>query len=150
MKRLLKKQIILIGMFLWGISAMNAQSNLAINAVFSAYGKIPGSTMVEMNQSMLKNYPFTYYKSLTINDNKALIDITRKSVLEDQKGAENIKQVLTNGKVTTLFLQLPKEKNRYRLILYNESEKPNHKMTLIYIESEDHPDSYIDIILKKK
>ena len=50
---------------------LNAQSDLEINKVFERYGKQKGSVLVEMSREMLKEYEFTYYKSVTTNNEEA-------------------------------------------------------------------------------
>ncbi len=151
MNGIIKKWVLLIPILVLTSSVTaQAQSKLEIAQAFELFGQQKGSTMVEMKKSMLKDYPFDFYKSLIITDNTKAIRFTRQCVEKDQKGAEKIKQVVSDGKINTLFLQLPKEGKKHRLILYNETDVPQHKMTLIYIESAQHPDTYMDIILQKK
>ena len=61
-----------------------------------------------------------------------------------------MKQVVSNGVVTSIYLQLPPKDNYYRLILFNETTSPEQKMTLIYIESEIDSEEILNFILKRK
>ncbi|HHT23351.1 MAG TPA: hypothetical protein GXZ87_08605 [Bacteroidales bacterium] len=145
------KYLILISLILFGFTInLNAQSDLEINKVFEKYGKQKNSVMVEMTKEMLKGYDFTYYKSIVITENSEAGDFARNCLKVDQKGAKKVKQVVSNGVVSSIYLQLPKRGNHYRLILFNESTTSGRKMTLIYIESEKDSEEILKIILKKK
>lgn len=134
-----------------GFSAnLNAQSDLEINKVFEKYGKQKGSVMVEMSEEMLKGYDFTYYKSVVTTGNKEAGDFARQCLEIDQKGAKKVKQVVSNGVLSSIYLQLPKKGKYFRLVLFNEATSPERKMTLIYIESEKDSEEILKIILKKK
>ena len=70
------------------IANLNAQSDLEINKVFEQYGKKKGSVLVEMSREMLKDYNFTYYKSIVTTNNKEVADFTRRCLTVDEKGAK--------------------------------------------------------------
>ncbi|MFV0391175.1 MAG: DUF6108 family protein [Paludibacteraceae bacterium] len=127
-----------------------AQNNLEIDRVFEKYGRQKGAVMVEMSKEMLDGYDFTYYKSIVVNDSKEAGDLARLCLKSDQKNAKKVKQVVSNGEVSSIYLQLPRKGKYHRLILFNESVKPNRKMTLIYIESEKDSEEILKLILKKK
>lgn len=129
---------------------LKAQSDLEINKVFEQYGRQKGSVLVEMSREMLKGYDFTYYKSIVTNDNKEAADFTRRCLEIDQKGAKKVKQVVSNGVLSSIYLQLPKKGKYFRLVLFNETTSPERKMTLIYIESEKDSEEILKIILKRK
>ena len=131
-------------------SGLKAQSDLEINKVFDKYGKQKGSVMVEMSKEMLEGYDFIYYKSIIISNNKKAGDFTRECLKIDQGGAKKVKQVVTNGEVSSIYLQLPKKGKYHRLILFNETSAPKLKMTLIYIESEKDSEEILKLIIKKK
>ena len=129
---------------------LNAQQDLHINKVFEQYGKKKGVVMVQMSGEMLKGYDFSLFKSIVIkNDNEATVFI-RKCIEKDQEGAKKIKQVVQNGEVTSIVLQLTPRGKENRLILYNESADEKKELTLIYIESKKDADKIINTILKKK
>lgn len=134
-----------------GFSAnLSAQSDLEINKVFEKYGKQQGTVLVEMSREMLKGYDFTFYKSIMASGNKEAGDFARQCLEIDQKGAKKVKQVVSNGVLSSIYLQLPKKGKYFRLILFNEATSPERKMTLIYIESEKDSEEILKIILKKK
>lgn len=129
---------------------LNAQSDLEINKVFERYGRQKGSIMVEMSREMLKGYDFTYYKSIVTTENKEVADFARRCLAIDEKDAKKVKQVVSNGVVSSIYLQLPKRDKYFRLVLFNETTSPKQKMTLIYIESEKDSEEILKFILKKK
>lgn len=129
---------------------LNAQSDLEINKVFEKYGKQQGTVLVEMSREMLKGYDFTFYKSIMASGNKEAGDFARQCLEIDQKGAKKVKQVVSNGVLSSIYLQLPKKGKYFRLVLFNEATSPERKMTLIYIESEKDSEEILKIILKKK
>lgn len=134
-----------------GFSAnLSAQSDLEINKVFEKYGKQQGSVLVEMSREMLEGYDFTFYKSIMASGNKEAGDFARQCLEIDQKGAKKVKQVVSNGVLSSIYLQLPKKGKYFRLVLFNEATSPERKMTLIYIESEKDSEEILKIILKKK
>ena len=134
-----------------GFSAnLSAQSDLEINKVFEKYGKQQGTVLVEMSREMLKGYDFTFYKSIMASGNKEAGDFARQCLEIDQKGAKKVKQVVSNGVLSSIYLQLPKKGKYFRLVLFNEATSPERKMTLIYIESEKDSEEILKIILKKK
>ncbi len=145
------KCLILISLIMFGFTTnLNAQSDLEIHKVFEKYGKQKNSIMVEMSKEMLKGYDFTYYKSIVTTDNAEAADFARKCLEIDQKGAKKVKQVVANGVVSSIYLQLPKKGKNYRLILFNESITTKRVMTLIYIESEKDSEEILKIILKRR
>lgn len=147
----MRKYLILTLLLAVGFTAnLKAQRDLEINKVFEQYGKRKGSVLVEMSREMLKGYDFTYYKSIVTTDNKEAADFARRCLAVDEKGAKKVKQVVSNGVVSSIYLQLPKKDKYYRLVLFNEATSPERKMTLIYIESEKDSEEILKFILKKK
>jgi hypothetical protein len=69
---------------------------------------------------------------------------------KDEAAARKVKQVVVSGVPTSIYLQLPKKGQLYRLILFNETRKGEQKVTLIYIESETDSEDILKFILKKK
>ena len=129
---------------------LQAQSDLQISKVFDQYGERKGVVMVELSDEMLDGYDFSLFKSITIKNNRAAADFIRKCLIKDELGAKKVKQVVANGVPTSIYLQLPRKGEFYRLILFNETFKPEHKITLIYIESKNDSEDVLKLILKKK
>lgn len=147
----MSKYLILTLLLAVGFTAnLNAQSDLEINKVFEQYGKQKGSVLVEMSKELLKGYEFTYYKSIVTINNREAADFARKCLDVDQKGAKKVKQVISNGVLSSIYLQLPQKGKYYRLVLFNETTSPERKMTLIYIESEKDSEEILKIVLKKR
>lgn len=129
---------------------LNAQQDLQISKVFDQYGKKKGVVMVQLTKEMLREYNFSFFKSIVIKNDSAAIDFTRECIAKDQEGAKKIKQVVQNGEVTSIVLQLAPRGDENRLILYNESPDEKKEMTLIYIESKMDAEKIMTMILKKK
>jgi hypothetical protein len=140
--------VLLFGMAI--LSPLKAQSDLEIRKAFEQYGEKKGVVMVELSSEMLDGYDFSLFKSLTISNNPAAGDFIRKCLIKDEAGAKKVKQVVANGKPTSIYLQLPRKSDLFRLILFNETQKPENKITLIYIESKNDSEDILKLILKKK
>ncbi len=149
--RSIKKYFIL--MLLVGFVAvpgLKAQNDLQISKVFDQYGERKGVVMVELTDEMLEGYDFSLFKSITIKNNPTAADFIRKCLQKDQAGAKKVKQVVANGVPTSIYLQLPRKGQLYRLILFNEMLNAERKITLIYIESKNDSEDVLKLILKKK
>lgn len=149
--RSIKKHLILtilVGLGVW--STLQAQNDLQISKVFDQYGEKKGVVMVELTDEMLEGYDFSLFKSITIQNNSTAADFIRKCLAKDELGAKKVKQVIANGVPTSIYLQLPRKGQLYRLILFNETVKPEPKITLIYIESKNDSEDVLKLILKKK
>ena len=145
------KYLIFALLLILGFSTnVKAQSDLEISKVFEKYGKQKGSVMVEMTKEMLEGYDISYYKSIVVSNNTEAGNFTRECLKIDQNGAKKVKQVVSNGELSSIYLQLPKKGKYNRLILFNETRNPELKMTLIYIESEKDSEEVLKLILKKK
>jgi hypothetical protein len=123
---------------------------LQISKVFDQYGERKGVVMVELTDEMLDGYDFSLFKSITIKNNPTAADFIRKCLQKDQVGAKKVKQVVANGVPTSIYLQLPRKGQLYRLILFNEVLNAERKITLIYIESKNDSEDVLKLILKKK
>jgi hypothetical protein len=132
------------------IPTLHAQNDLQISKAFDQYGDKKGVVMAELTNEMLNGYDFSLFKSLTIKNNAQAGDFIRKCLQKDEVGAKKVKQVVTNGIPTSIYLQLPRKGQLYRLILFNETFNPEHKITLIYIESKNDSEDILKLILKKK
>jgi len=149
--RSIKKYFIL--MLLVGFVAvpgLKAQNDLQISKVFDQYGERKGVVMVELADEMLDGYDFSLFKSITIKNNPTAAEFIRKCLQKDQVGAKKVKQVVANGVPTSIYLQLPRKGQLYRLILFNEVLNAERKITLIYIESKNDSEDVLKLILKKK
>jgi hypothetical protein len=149
--RSIKKYLIPVLLVIVGFNpTLKAQNDLQISRVFDQYGNKKGSVMVEMTDEMLEGYDFSLFKSITISGNPQAADFIRKCLIKDETGAKKVKQVVANGVLTSVYLQLPRKGQLYRLILFNETFTPIEKITLIYIESKNDSEDVLKLILKKK
>lgn len=149
--RSIKKYLIPVLLVIVGFTpALKAQNDLQISRVFDQYGTKKGSVMVELTDEMLEGYDFSLFKSITISRNPQAADFIRKCLIKDEAGAKKVKQVVANGVLTSVYLQLPRKGQLYRLILFNETFTPVQKITLIYIESKNDSEDVLKLILKKK
>jgi len=147
----IKKHFVPILILLLAISpSLLAQKDLQISKVFDQYGEKKGVVMVDLTNEMLDGYDFSSFKSITIKNNPSAADFIRKCLEKDQEGAKKVKQVVANGVLTSVYLQLPRKGQLYRLILFNETFNPENKITLIYIESKNDSENILKLILKKK
>ena len=127
-----------------------AQNDLQISKVFEHYGKNKGVVMVELADEMLEDYDFALFKSITIKDDPSAAGFVRNCLAKDEEGAKKIKQVFANGIPTTIYLQLTRKGKYNRLVLFNESSRPESKITLIYIETKSESEDVLKLLLKKK
>lgn len=132
------------------LPALKAQNDLQISKVFDLYGEKKGVVMVELTDEMLDGYDFSLFKSITIENNPSAADFIRRCLAKDEVGAKKVKQVVANGIPISIYLQLTRKGEIYRLILFNETLKPENKITLIYIESKSDSEDVLKLILKKK
>ena len=150
MKSIKKYVVLLLLLFLAVSPSLYAQKDLQINKVFEQYGEKRGVIMVDLTNEMLDGYDFSLFKSITIKNNPSAADFIRKCLEKDQEGAKKVKQVVANGVLTSVYLQLPRKGQLYRLILFNQAFHPEYKITLIYIESKNDSENILKLILKKK
>lgn len=132
-----------------GIQHLPAQNNLEIKKAFERYGNKKGVVMVELTGEMLEDYDFSFFKSLMIREHPEAADYIRKRLAIDEVGAKKVKQVVSNGTPTSIYLQLPPQRKLHRLILFNETSNPEYLVTLIYIETEHDAEDVLKLILKK-
>lgn len=146
----IKKYSLLVLLILCGVATISAQSDLEIRKVFEEYGNRKGVVMVELKGKMLEDYNFTAFKSISITNQPEAGDFVRKCLARDEAGAKKVKQVVSNGKATSIILQLSPKNESNRLILFNESNANPPKITLVYIESDENADDVLKLVLKKK
>ena len=130
--------------------AMHAQETLKINFVFEKYGKRKGATMVVLTGEALENYRLDKYRSLTLPYDKAVSDDIQQSLETDKKQARKIKEVVSNGIISSGYYQLPEENKRVnRYILFKIGN--DGTATLIYMEGGAESEELINrLFIKKK
>ncbi len=129
--------------------AAGMQKDLRIQEVFHRYGKNKHVTMVELSKEMLETYSMKHYKSITIKNDPAALDFTRKCLEADQQGARKIKEVTDDGGIISAYYQLPgKDRDLNRFILFKVNQKG--VITLVYIEGELDSDDLITILFTGK
>lgn len=127
------------------LEAVGMQRGLKIQDVFQRYGKKKNVTMVEMSKEMLDSYHMSHYRSITIKQDEKALRFVRECLQADQKDARTIKEVVSDGQVTSAYYELPGQRDKQnRFILF----KVNNKgvITLVYIEGELQSDDLISLL----
>ena len=143
--------LFLIFMFLCPVvsEAAKTQDELKIKDVFRIYGKRKNVVMVELSKEMIDIYDITFYKSITIKNDPEALAFIRKCLENDQKGANKIKEVVSEGGIMTAYYHIPGNNSPVnRFILFKVSTKG--VITLIYLEGELDSDDLITILFAKK
>ncbi|MDR1403447.1 MAG: hypothetical protein LBJ60_07085 [Tannerellaceae bacterium] len=137
------------GRFSAQAAAAEAQKDLKIQEVFQRYGKKKNVTMVELSKEMIETFGMTYYKSITIKDDREALPFIRRRLEEDQQNARKIKEVTDDGGLVSAYYQLPGNKEDLnRFILFKVNKKG--VITLVYIEGELDSDDLITILFTNK
>ncbi|MBF0976542.1 MAG: hypothetical protein HXK55_03985 [Bacteroidetes bacterium] len=131
-----RKIILTIALICSATIFCNAQNGLAIRDVFERYGRQRGVTMVEISGESFGGYKLSLFKSLSID--------------KDRRNARKVKEVVVDGVVRSILLDLPRQGKMSRLILYNDDSHSKNAITLIYIETEENGDDILKFILKEK
>lgn len=146
-----KKILVLCGMIACLLtSRLSAQNDIQTSKIFDLYGSKKGSTLVVLTNEMLGNYNFALFKSISIKNNPQAIELTRKALEADETGAKKVKQVVVDGKTTSIILHLSSKGGLNRMVLFDISQDEKSKMTLIYLESRNDTESILKLILNKK
>lgn len=115
------------------VMAAHAQENLKINSIFEKYGRQKGSTMVVFSGEALDDYKLDKYRSITLPYDTNRSNHIQQCLEEDKKQARKIKEVITNGIISSGYYQLPDERKRVnRYILFKTGN--DGTATLIYME----------------
>lgn len=106
--------------------------------------------MVVLSGKTLKDYKLDNYRSLSIRYDQIILNDMQKCIETDKQDAYKIKEVITNGIVSSGYYQLKNDKehtNRYILFKID----PDQKATLIYMEGGLESEELIDkLFLKQK
>lgn len=131
--RITYPHIILFVLFLMICSFSFAQEPLRVNDIFTKYGKKKGATMVVLSGDAIKKYKLDKYQSITLQPDKNIAAEIQDCLESDKKQAHKIKEVITNGIISSGYYQLPiTEKRENRYILFKTT--PDGKATLIYMQ----------------
>lgn len=128
---------------------VQAQENLRINSIFEKYGKQKGATMVVLSGKALHNYRLDKYHSITVKYDKAILDDIQQCLETDKKQARQIKEVISNGLISSGYYQLPEKENPVnRYILFKIGD--DGTATLIYMEGGQDSEELINRLFIKK
>lgn len=128
---------------------VQAQEDLKINRVFEKYGKQKGATMVVLSGKALHNYQLDKYQSITVKYDNALLNEIQYYLEIDKKQAHQIKEVISNGIISSGYYQLPEIKNDiHRYILFKIGD--DGTATLIYMEGGKDSEKLINQLFIKK
>lgn len=145
-----RKIILTIALICSATIFCNAQNGLAIRDVFERYGRQRGVTMVEISGESFGGYKLSLFKSLSVGNNSSISDFIRQCIDKDRRNARKVKEVVVDGVVRSILLDLPRQGKMSRLILYNDDSHLKNAITLIYIETEENGDDILKFILKEK
>lgn len=140
--------ILLLLLVISGVT-VQAQENLRINTVFEKYGKQKGATMVVLSGKALHNYRLDKYRSITLQYDRTILDEIQQCLEIDKKQAHQIKEVISNGIISSGYYQLPEEENQTnRYILFKIGD--DGTATLIYMEGGKDSEELINRLFIKK
>ncbi len=129
--------------------AMQAQKDLKINSIFEKYGKQKGTTMVVLSAEMLDSFQLHKYQSITLPYNNLSSEAIQQSLKEDKKQARKIKEVISNGFISSGYYQLSDENRQVnRYILFKIGSDGN--ATLIYMEGGMESEELVNKLFIKK
>ena len=147
-KRIFPRLLILFLLLVTAGMTVQAQENLRINTVFEKYGRQKGATMVVLSGKALHNYRLDKYRSITIRYDRTILDEIQQCLETDKKQARQIKEVISNGIISSGYYQLPEEENHInRYILFKIGD--DGTATLIYMEG-GHSEELINRLFIKK
>ncbi|HBG42678.1 MAG TPA: hypothetical protein DDZ96_04330 [Porphyromonadaceae bacterium] len=132
------------------VFAAQAQEGLKIQSVFEKYGKQKGATMVVLSGEALHDYRLDKYRSITIEYDKAILNDIQHCLQADKKQAREIKEVISNGIISSGYYQLPAKEDRiHRYILFKMAG--DGTATLIYMEGGPESEALINrLFIKRK
>lgn len=142
-------RLLLLLLFAISASAIHAQENLKINTIFEKYGKQKGSTMVSLSEKSLRDYKLDKYRSIILPYNSKTSEDIQRSLEADKKQAKKIKEVISNGTISSGYYQLPEESlhiNRYILFKIGN----DGTATLIYMEGGPDSEKLINKLFVKE
>lgn len=142
--------LLLLIMLLGSNVSLKAQEDLKINSIYEKYGKQKGSTLVVLSGKSLHDHKLDKYKGITLNADKDIIKEIQICLESDVKKAKQIKEVISDGIITSGFYQLSdKNSKTNRYILYKIVD--GGKATLIYLEGGPESEELINqLFINKK
>jgi len=136
-----KKTVFTISLTL-AVIAASAQTGLCVDTLFSDYGRLRGSVLIDLAKDVLGDYTqINRYKCLIISESSVKAKQVEDAVKRDF-GSRNrfgnglvLKEIIKNGQVRTVYYLLGKDSgvsfNEY--VLYS---RRNDKITLVYLNGE--------------
>jgi hypothetical protein len=106
--------------------------------------------MVSLSGEALNNYRLDKYRGITIKYDRAILDDIQQCLETDKKQARQIKEIISNGIISSGYYQLPEEdKHINRYILFKIGD--DGTATLIYMEGGHDSEELINrLFIKKK
>lgn len=132
------------GLMLLFITPSMAQKDLAIEKIFSHYGKQKGATLVDLSTDVLsENTKIIRYKSLLTSSKKELVDATFKAIQADVKKGSKIAETSKDGHIELGYYCLsakPSDETNEYILYKNKS----NKLVLIYLKGNFPPQQLED------
>lgn len=132
--------------WLLSVATATAQRGLAVDEVFSRFGRAKGCTMVEMHDTKLGGHRLDIYKSLTYERLGTAIEPYLEA---DRRRATKIREVVESGKVVSGYYMMPPlSGGRNRYVLFVDAGKGNG--AVIYIEGRLSPDDIMKLCFSRR
>lgn len=139
----------LLIMIIISTASLKAQEELSINTIFEKYGKQKGSTMVVLSGKALHEHKLDKYKGITLKSDIYIINEIQLCLETDKKKATQIKEVISDGIITSGFYQLSEKSNLInRYILFKIGN--DGTATLIYLEGGTESEELVTRLFIKK
>ena len=135
-------------MIIISTASLKAQEELSINTIFEKYGKQKGSTMVVLSGKALHEHKLDKYKGITLKSDIYIINEIQHCLETDKKMAKQIKEVISDGIITSGFYQLSDKSNLKRYILFKIGN--DGTATLIYLEGGSESEELVNRLFIKK
>lgn len=133
---------------LLSMAGLHAQEGLKVNTIFEKYGKQEGATMVVLSGKSLHNYKLDKYKGITLTYDKKILDDLQQCIEQDKQQAREIKEVVSNGIITSGYYQLTTgNRSRHQYILFKLGD--DGTATLIYMEGGPESEELVNRLFIK-
>ena len=141
--------LLLLLLSLFSMGELTAQEGLKTNSIFEKYGKEKGATMVVLSGKALYEHRLDRYQGITLVVDKDILHEIQYCLEADKKQARQIKEVISDGMITSGYYQLGEEDERVkRYILYKMGN--DGTATLIYLEGGAESEELVNRLFIKK
>ena len=142
--------LLLLLLSLFSMGELTAQEGLKTNSIFEKYGKEKGATMVVLSGKALHNYHLDKYQGITLRYDRTILSDIQQCLEADKQQAHQIKEVISNGIITSGYYQLSNDETRVnRYILFKMGT--DGTATLIYMRGGEGSEELVNqLFIKQK